>query len=57
MIEYSLFRKKLTVALLLKWPIFNQTGKTGTGKNTNYLFFLLGLKYTLSSCFESNLAG
>ena len=35
-----------------KWPIFSQTGKIGTDKNTKYLFFLLGLKYSLSTCFE-----
>ena len=37
----------------IKWPIFTQTGKIEPGKNTKYLFFLLGLKYTLRTCFES----
>ena len=44
--------KRLTVtnlSWLLKWPIFMQTGKIGTGKNTKSLFFLLGLR----TCFES----
>ena len=38
---------------LHKWRIFSQPGKIGTGKNTKSLFFLLGLKYTLRTCFES----
>ena len=37
----------------LKWPIFRQADKIGTGKNKKSLFFLLGLKYTLRACFES----
>ena len=36
-----------------KWRIFSQPGKIRTGKNEKYLFFLLGLKYTLRTCFES----
>jgi hypothetical protein len=39
--------------LLFKWRIFSQPGKIGTGKNARFLFFLLGLKYTLSTFFES----
>ena len=37
----------------MKWRILNQTGEIGSGKNTKFLFFLLGLKYTLRTCFES----
>ena len=37
----------------VKWRILSQTGKIGSGKNTKFLFFLLGLKYTLRTCFES----
>ena len=42
----------LSKNVLLKWRIFSQSGKIGTDKNTKYLFFLLGLKYTLRTCFE-----
>ena len=44
---------KLLHMYLLKWRILSQTGKIGSGKNTKFLFFLLGLKYTLRTCFES----
>ena len=33
------------------WIIFSQPGKIGTGRDTKSLFFLLGLKYTLSKFF------
>ena len=39
--------------ICLKWRIFSRTGKIGSGKNTNFFFFLLGLKYTLRTFFES----
>ena len=35
-----------------KWRNLSQTGKIGSGKNTKKNF-LLGLKYILSTCFES----
>ena len=38
-----------TFLISIKWPIFRQTGKIGTGKNTKSLFFLLGWR----TCFES----
>ena len=44
-----------TPEMLVKWRIFTQTGKIGSGKNTKSLFFLLGLKYTLRTCFESKI--
>ena len=37
----------------LKWRIFIQAGKIGSGENTKSLLFLLDLKYTLRTCFES----
>ena len=37
----------------VKWRILSRPGKIGTGKNTKYIFLLLGLKYTLRTCFES----
>ena len=36
-----------------KWRNLSQTGKIGSGKNEKYFSFLLGLKYTLRTCFES----
>ena len=45
--------KFCTVVFQFKWRIFSQPGKIGTGKNTKSLFFLLALKYTLRTCFES----
>jgi hypothetical protein len=39
---------------LLKWRILSQPAKIGSGKNKKSLFFLLGLKITLRTCFESN---
>jgi hypothetical protein len=38
----------------LKWRILSQPTKIGSGKNKKSLFFLLGLKITLRTCFESN---
>ena len=38
----------------IKWRIFNQPGKIVSGRNKESLFFLLGLKITLRTCFESN---
>ena len=35
-----------------KWRNLSQTGKIGSVKNPKYFFFLLGLKYTLRTCFE-----
>ena len=35
--------------MVTQWPIFTQTGKIGSGKNTKYLFFLLGLGFQLRS--------
>ena len=37
----------------IKWRIFSRPSKIGSGKNTKYFFFILGLKYTLRTCFES----
>ena len=39
---------------LVKWRILSQPTKIGSGKNRKSLFFLLGLKITLRTCFESN---
>ena len=39
--------------LLIKWPFFIETSLDGSGKNKKSWFFLLGLKYTLRTCFES----
>ena len=39
---------------LSKWRILSQPAKIGSGKNKNSLFFLLVLKITLRTCFESN---
>ena len=39
--------------LSFRWRIISQPGKKGIGKNTKSLFFLLGLKFTLRTCFES----
>ena len=36
-----------------KWPCARNTGRSGSGKNQKSWFFLLGLKYTLRTCFES----
>ena len=52
--RYSLWHVAfLTRTISFKWRIFSQPGKIGTGKNTKSLFFLLGLKFTLRTCFES----
>jgi hypothetical protein len=37
----------------LKWQFFTETGFAGSGKNPKSEFFLLGLKYTLRTCFDS----
>ena len=37
----------------IKWPCARNTGRSGSGKNQKSWFFLLGLKYTLRTCFES----
>jgi hypothetical protein len=37
-----------------KWRILSQPTKIGSGKNKKSLFFLLGLKITLRTCFECN---
>ena len=38
----------------IKWRIFSHTSSEGSGKNNKKkIFFLLGLKYTLRTCFES----
>ena len=39
--------------LLIKWSFFRETSMDGSGKNKKSWFFLLGLKYTLRTCFES----
>ena len=39
--------------LLLKWRSVSQTSTEESGKNMFFLFFLLGLKYTMGICFES----
>ena len=46
--------KKILQALTLKWRIVSQPAKIGSGKNGKSLFFLLSLKITLRTCFESN---
>ena len=54
---YLLFNEIMCQYFLLFDPfkrrIFSQPGKIGTGKKIKSLFFLLGLKYTLRTCFES----
>ena len=45
---------KVTTILQFKWRIFSQPGKKGSVKIEKSLFFLLGLKITLRTCFESN---
>ena len=42
-----------STALQLKWRIFSRTSSEQSGKNKKSWFFLLGLKYTLRTCFES----
>ena len=37
----------------IKWSCFIEPGLDGSGKNQKPCFFLLGLKYTLRTCFES----
>ena len=37
----------------IKYRIFNQTSSERSGKNKKYGFFLLGLKYTLRTCFDT----
>ena len=37
----------------LKWSFFIKASLDGSGKNKKSWFFLLGLKYTLRTCFES----
>ena len=37
---------------LIKWPLFTETGKVGSGKNPKCEFLLLGLKYILRTCFD-----
>ena len=44
-LSYSLY--------VLTWPYARNTGRSGSGKNKKSWFFLLGLKYTLRTCFES----
>jgi hypothetical protein len=40
--------------MCIKWPFFtHQAGLEGSGKNPKSGFFLLGLKYTLRTCFGS----
>ena len=50
---YNLTLTYLFIAL--NCSIFNQTGKIRSGKSAKSLFFLLGLKYTLRTCFESKM--
>ena len=38
---------------VLSGHFFSQAGLEGSGKNPKSRFFLLGLKYTLRTCFES----
>ena len=38
---------------MVKWPILSRTSTEQSGKNKKSGFFLLGLKYTLRTCFES----
>jgi hypothetical protein len=37
----------------IKWPILSQTSTEGSGKNKKSGFLLLGLKYTLRTCFDA----
>ena len=46
-------RKLLNLENWVKQGVGSQTGTEGSGKNKKKLFFLLGLKYTLRTCFES----
>ena len=41
------------LCLLLKQRILSRTGKIGSGKSTKYFFSLLGMRYTLRTCFKS----
>ena len=51
---WKMFPKIVKQAGSLKWRILSQPTKIGSGKNKKSLFFLLGLKITLRTCFESN---
>ena len=49
------FTKKLRFSYILqdfKWRILSQTSTEESDKNKKILFFLLGFKYTLRTCFE-----
>ena len=46
---------EINIRIVFKWRNLSQTGKIGSGKNTKYFLFLLGLKYTLRTCFESKI--
>ena len=51
--KYTEINKQSHFMSWLKWRILSRTSKIGSGKNTKYFFFLLGLKYTLRTCFET----
>ena len=38
---------------VIKWRIGSRTSTEQSGKNEKKIFFLLGFKYTLRTCFES----
>ena len=44
---------QMRASVSFKWPCARNTGRSGSGKNQKSWFFLLGLKYTLRTCFES----
>ena len=52
-LELNVEREVLFIEVSLKWTILSQTSTEGSGKNIFFWFFLLGLKYTLRTCFES----
>ena len=52
--EHDLQLTMVKNVFLLKWRILSQPAKIGSGKSKKSLFFLLGLKITLRTCFQSN---
>ena len=49
----EIWKKISQLYMTLKWSFARDTGWSGSGKNKKSWFFLLGLKYTLRTCFES----
>ena len=53
MVQVFFSNAQLFLLLPLKWRILSQTTTEQSGKNKKFWFFLLDLKYTLRTCFES----